>query len=83
VDHMEGTRVPVKRWRYRKRLCVLVICGLGVVWVVGHVALRLVPLPPELWEAPAAQLQITDRHGSPLRTMAFRYGTVRGAGRPY
>ncbi len=71
---MEGTRVPVKRWRYRKRLCVLVICGLGVVWVVGHVALRLVPLPPELWEAPAAQLQITDRHGSPLRTMRSATG---------
>ncbi len=53
----------------RRRRLWRVALVLLVLFVVGQLALRLVPLPAGLLAEPPANLELTDRHGQPLRTV--------------
>jgi penicillin-binding protein 1C len=49
-----------------------------VLLALAWLGLRLVPLPPALLRPPAQSLELTDRHGAPLRETRTEGGFARG-----
>lgn len=61
---MGASKTPTRRTRFWR-----IALAMLVLFVVGQLALRLVPLPAGLFAPPASSLQLTDRHGQSLRAV--------------
>ncbi len=59
----EGKKPIQRRRLWRAALVLLILFG------IGQIGLRLVPLPAGLFAPPTPSLQLTDRHGRPLRAV--------------
>ncbi len=64
--HAPNSCGPARRWVWAGGMIPIMILFLGLC---GRFALRWVPLPAALFVPPPAQLELTDRHGTPLRTV--------------
>ena len=52
-----------------RRAGILALVSGLVIWLLAPLLLRLVPLPSALFAPPAPNLEIVDRHGTPLRNI--------------